>query len=353
LRYLVYLGHPAHFHLFRNAIKILKEKGHEIQILIKKKDVLEDLVKATGWNYININPEGRSDNKLAIAYALMKREFKFLKVCRKFKPHLMIGTSAEISHVGKLLGIYSIVVNEDDDYVVPLFAKLAYPLADKIVAPDCCSVGKWTNKKIGYQGYHELAYLHPGYFIPDENTGKILKNDKEKYFIIRFAKLGAHHDQGRTGITTEIAGEIIKRLSVHGNVYISSERELETRFEKYRIGIKPEEMHSALFFAHMYIGDSQTMAAEAAVLGTPSIRFNDFAGQINYLEELEHKFGLTFGIKTSDREKLFNIINELLNVKNLKQEWKEKKAVMLSQTIDLTGLLVNIMENFETLKMQK
>ncbi len=35
------------------------------------------------------------------------------------------------------------------------------------------------------------------------------------------------------------------------------------------------------------------MIAEAAVLGTPSIRFNDFVGKLGYLEDLEHKYGLT------------------------------------------------------------
>jgi predicted glycosyltransferase len=33
----------------------------------------------------------------------------------------------------------------------------------------------------------------------------------------------------------------------------------------------------------LYIGDSQTMAAEAAVLGIPSIRFNSFVGKLVYL----------------------------------------------------------------------
>jgi predicted glycosyltransferase len=49
----------------------------------------------------------------------------------------------------------------------------------------------------------------------------------------------------------------------------------------------------------MYIGDSQTMTAEAAVLGTPAIRFNDFVGELSYLEELEYTFDLTYGIKTN------------------------------------------------------
>lgn len=348
MRYLFYLGHPAHFHLFRNTIKILKEKGHAVEILIKKKDVLEELVKTTGWTYQNINPKGRADNKIAIAFALLKRDLQFLKTCLKFKPGLMMGTSAEISHVGKLLGIKSIVVNEDDDFVVPLFAKLAYPLATKILAPDCCSVGKWKNKKIGYRGYHELAYLHPDYFTPDPKVETDLKQGANNYFIMRFAKLGAHHDEGRTGITTEIAARIIEKLSAYGKVYITSERELEPQFEKYRIKIKPQEMHSALYYADIYIGDSQTMAAEAAVLGTASIRFNDFVGQINYLEELEHTYHLTYGIKTTMPEKLFLKIDELLAISDLKLEWHQRKQLMLAKTIDLTQLMVELAENIHT-----
>ena len=42
------------------------------------------------------------------------------------------------------------------------------------------------------------------------------------------------------------------------------------------------------------------MAVEAAMLGTPSLRFNDFAGKIGVLEELEHKYELTFAIPPSE-----------------------------------------------------
>ncbi len=46
------------------------------------------------------------------------------------------------------------------------------------------------------------------------------------------------------------------------------------------------------------------MVAEAAVLGTLPIRFNNYVGKLSYLEELEHKYHLTFRIKTSEQEKL-------------------------------------------------
>ena len=122
----------------------------------------------------------------------------------------------------------------------------------------------------------------------------------KKYFILRFAKLSAHHDTGKAGITTEIASRIIRKLKPLGNVFITSERELEPEFERYRISIKPQDMHDALYYSEMFIGDSQTMAAESAVLGTPSIRYNDFVGKLGYLEELEHKYGLTYGIRTTE-----------------------------------------------------
>lgn len=343
MKFLFYMGHPAHFHLFKNTIPALSKQGHEVKVLIKKKDILENLLQNAGWDYLNINPEGRADNKFSIALKLLKRDFQFINVCRKFKPDLMIGTSAEITHAGKLLGIRSIVVNEDDAEVVPLFAKLAYPLATKILAPHCCSVGRWEHKKIGYKGYHELAYLHPDNFTPDRTRLKGI-DTSVPFFILRFAKLTAHHDEGRKGINTEVAGKLINMLQSKGNIYITSERELEPQFEKYRIQINPLFMHDALYFADMYIGDSQTMAAEAAVLGTPSIRFNDFVGQISYLNELEDEFGLTFGFRTNQINEMYNKVNQLIILPDLKPEWKKRKGAMLEKCIDLNKFMVELFQ---------
>ena len=71
---------------------------------------------------------------------------------------------------------------------------------------------------------------------------------------------------------------------------------MEPQFEKYRIKINPLDMHHVMAFASLYIGDSQTMAAEAGVLGVPFVRFNDFVGRIGYLRELEDVYELGYGI---------------------------------------------------------
>lgn len=333
MRLLFYLGHPAHFHLFKVVIGRLKKEGHAVSILIKKKDILEDLVHRQGWDYTNINPEGRADNKLAIAWKLLKRDVEVFRHVRDFRPDVMAGTSAEIAHVGRLTGIPSYVFNEDDADVVPLFAKLAYPFAAHIVAPDGCRVGWWEKKRISYPGYHELAYLHPDHFTPDASLIKELEPDKP-YFILRFAKLTAHHDVGRGGITREIAGKLVSMLEPHGRIFITSERPLEPEFEKYRISIDPLLIHHALAFSSLYIGDSQTMAAEAAVLGTPAIRFNDFIGEISYLADLE-QYGLAYGIRADKPDVLYQTVSRLLaDLSTTRSIFRDNREKMLREKID-------------------
>jgi hypothetical protein len=347
MKVLFYLGHPAHFHLFKEVIKKLKNKGHEITLVLKTKDVLEDLVKNEGWNYYNLSPKERRGDKVSILFNLLKREFNLLKIVLKNKQDIMVGTSADITHIGKLMSIPSIVVNEDDADVVPFFAKMAYPWASCILAPSCCNVGKWKYKTVNYEGYHELAYLHPNYFTPDKRKVEgLFDSVHQKIFLIRFSSLAAHHDIGKTGITDEIAEKIIDLLLPYGKVYITSERKLKPLFEKFKLPNHPSDIHHVLSFAEVYIGDSQTMAAEAAVLGTPSIRFNDFVGELSYLDELEKKYELTYGIRTSEHEKLFNIIRGLVVQSDLKKIWQSRRDKMLSEKIDVGEFITCFIEKF-------
>ena len=354
MKILFYFGHPAHFHLFKNVDADLKKRGHSTNILIKKKDILENLLTSSNYDFINILPEGRKDSKIGIALGLIKRCIKMLLFCLKNRPDLLIGTSVEISYVGKLLGIPSINVNEDDADVVPLYSKLAYPFASEILTPEPCNNGKWEGKSVKYAGYHELAYLHPDIFKPDRSIVQSYFQTNSTYFIIRFAKLTAHHDEGIHGINGEIAEKIIKIIEPHGRVFITSERELEPQFEKYRIIINPLDMHHVMYFATMYIDDSQTMAAEAGVLGTPFIRYNDFVGRIGYLKEIEEKYKMGYGIKPNEPKKLYNKIKELIAMKNLKKQFQKRRKRMLADKIDVTAFLVWFVENYpESSKIMK
>jgi predicted glycosyltransferase len=345
MKLLVYLGHPAHFHLFKETINALRKKNHAVTIVIKSKDVLEKLLGEAGMEYINLSAKPRKDGRLNIAKSFFRRLSQLSVIVKKYRPDMLIGSAAELALIGKLHRIPSYIFFEDDFEIAPSFAYIAGPLATKLVCPDCCSAWKWGKKKIGYESYHELAYLHPNHFTPVKEKVKNIFNTDEKNFILRFAQLNAYHDEGKSGITTAIAQQLIDRLLNHGNVFITSERPLEPQFEKYRISINVLDIHHALAFADMYIGDSQTMTAEAAVLGTPSLRFNDFVGRLSYLEELEHAYGLTFGVKTNEPETLFRKVDELLAHPDAKNEWSIRREKMLKEKIDLTSFMVSFLES--------
>ena len=342
--FLFYLGHPAHYHNLKNPINRLISKGNKILVVARSKDVLFELLESESWDIIRL-PQRSSDSRFGLAINILKRELKILKLSLQFKPNVLIGTDLVITHIGKLLGLPSIVVNEDDSSAVPLMAKYAFPYATALLAPNCCDQSPYNQKKIGYEGYHELAYLHPEVFSPDRDRLPYEISSCKNYYVLRFAALNAHHDDGRKGIDDKLAEELIGILSTQGRVFITSERPLRENLEKHRIRIHPREMHHVLAYASGYVGDSQTMAAEAAVLGVPSIRFNDFVGELNYLEELEKKYMLSSGVKTSQPQKLIELVKKWVEPNNIIDELKSRRKTMLEQTDDVCSFWVEVFEN--------
>ena len=346
MRILIYMGHPAHFYIYKNVIPKLKEHGHDVEVLIKKKDVLQELLDNAHIPYHNILKEGRKDTKFGIFWGMVKRTVRLYSFYRKYHPDILTGTSVENSYIGKFTHTPVINVNEDDADVVPLYAKLSYPWANEILAPDVCNCGKWEGKALKYHSYHELAYLHPNNFRPDRTVVEKYFSTQEPYFIIRFAKLKAHHDSGIKGIDKDIAQKIITILKPHGHIYITSERPLEQELDPYRIHINPLDMHHVMAFASLYIGDSQTMAAEAGVLGVPFIRFNDFVGRIGYLKDLEDNYHLGYGVKTNEVKRLYEIVEELVNMSDRNETYRQRRAKMLSEKIDFASFLTWFIEEY-------
>ncbi|MCC5941642.1 MAG: DUF354 domain-containing protein [Balneolaceae bacterium] len=337
---LFYFGHPAQFLFARNTIHELKSKGCEVHILIKSKDVLETLVKESGFLFTNILEEGRRDTTPGIVLGVLKRDWRIFKYIQKTKPQLLIGTDPALAHVGRLRGIPVITTLEDDFEVIPKLAKITYPYTNHILTPNICSVSsKYEHKKLGYNGYMKLAYLHPNYFTPD--LSKSPKKDKPCIFV-RLAKLTAHHDDNIQGLESSYLDRILSLAGDQFRVIINSEYPLKPEYEHLRYTGSPNDIHHVLAFADLFISDSQSMSVEAAMLGTPSIRYSDFVGRISVLEELEHTYGLTCSIKPPNEELLFQKIEEMLSDGQLKENYQRKREKMLSEKIDVTELLTDL-----------
>ncbi|HPJ92141.1 MAG TPA: DUF354 domain-containing protein [Bacteroidales bacterium] len=351
---LVHLGHPAQFHLYKFIIKNLIKNGNKVIIVSNDKDILIDLLQKEKFPFICIRKKKNKKNTISRFFGLIWNDLKIAYLCIKYSIDLITGSTLEVAQVSWFLRKYSVNADDDDAAVVPIYEKLAGPFVQTSLAPIVCNNGSYENRTIKYSGYHKLAYLHPNYFTPDRNIVEKYIPKNKKYFILRFSALSAYHDVGIKGITDNIAMNIINMLLPHGKVYISSERKLSVDLEKYRLQIDIVDMHHILAFASIVICDSQSMAHEAAMLGTPSIRFNDFVGRISVLEELEHVYGLTYGVKTSEADKLYNKIEELLNISNLNEVFNERLQNMLKDKIDVTAFFTWFIENYpESKKIMK
>lgn len=350
---LIEIVHPAHFYYYRDTIANLKRDGHKVIVAIVTKDVLEDVVRQSGVKYVNICPKPHKKyGKIGLAYDMMMRDMRMLRLALRYRVDIITGSTIETAHIGWLLRKPNINIGEDDAAVVMKYIKQIAPFVGVRLTPDCCDNGPIEEKSIHFPGYYKIAYLRPGYFTPDASVPERYGIDTEKpYFLIRFSALNAHHDAGIRGINTEIAQNLVDILKPHGRIYITSERPLEPQFEQYRIRINPLDMHHVMAFASLYIGDSQTMAAEAGVLGVPFVRFNDFVGRIGYLNELENDYKLGYGIKASadgSVERLCERVEALVEMKEeeRKSVFQARRQTMLKDKIDCAKFLTYFIEQY-------
>lgn len=342
MRVLVDISHPAHVHLFKNLIYNLMNDGHEVRITTRDKEVTLDLLHAynlefecTGKNYKGLV------NKAA---GMIKNDFKIYKIAKSFKPDILISTgSPYAAQVSRLIRKPHIAFSDSEP--VTLIIYTAFPFTDVICTPVSYKRKLSPHKHIKYNGYHELAYLHPRYFKPDHSVLDEIGLDKtERFAILRFVAWRASHDVGHVGFSMEAKRKLIKELEKRCRVFITSEAGLPSDLEKYRIIIPPHRIHDLLYYADILAGDSQTMTTEAAVLGTPAVRYNSLVGTMGNFEELERKYNLIYSFR--DSEKAIAKAIELIEYRNLKKEWEGKRKKLLQDKIDVTQFMTDFVENY-------
>ena len=336
MRILIDVGHPAHVHNYRNLAEELEKKGHQVFWAVKEIDVAKRLLNYYGFKYF-VLPK-KSDSLPGKVWKQIIYDLLILKICLQKKIDFAIGTSVSVAHVSKILRVKSVVFDDDDDEVQPLVTRYVNPYADILMSPDALMGKRKRRDTVYYQGYHELAYLHPNRFTPD--PGVLIElgiNPGEQFFIMRFNVFRAHHDQGVKGLSPDQKLRLVETLKPHGRIFITTEREIEPELKIYQLKISPEKIHSLMYYATIFIGDSQTMTSEAAVMGTPAVKCNSFAGNLSVPNELENKYNLCYSFLPQQFDLMIEKIIELVHTPDLKKEWNFRKERMLKDKIDVTA----------------
>ena len=342
---LVDIGHPGHVHLLHGVAKELEQRGHQLFYSVREIPVAIRLMEHYGMTpYLNLG--NKKDLLIGKAWTVLRQDANVLRFVRKHHIDLGLSCGMVLGHVSKLTRMKSFMLDDDDDSAEPLVVKYGHPNNDVVFTPRC--ILRKTQHAVYYDGTHELAYLHQNRFAPNP---LVLANagitEDERFFIMRFVALKGHHDVGQLGLTLEQKQQLVKTLRPHGRVIITSERAIEPEFEQYRLPVPPEEIHSLMAYSSMFVGDSQTMTSEAAVLGVPALKCNTFAGRLSVPNMLENKYGLCYAYTPDHFEEMLKHIQQLLARKpeKLKNEWQAKRQRMLADMIDPTEFFVNYIES--------
>lgn len=344
MRILIDIGHPGHVHLLKCTASELKARGHEVFYSVRDIPVAKRLMECYGMTpYLDLG--GKKDGLAGKAMTVIKQDVDVLRFVRKNKIDVGLSSGIVLSHISRLTGMRSYMFDDDDDAAESLVVRFGHPFTDKVFTPDC--IVRKTKNAVYYAGTHELAYLHPSRFTPDPSVlERAGLSAGERFFIMRFVAFKGHHDVGQSGVTLEQRRRLIDALSPYGRVIITSERPIEPEFEQYRLPVPPEDIHSLMAYASMFLGDSQTMTSEAAVLGVPALKCNTFAGRLSVPNELERRYGLCYAYLPEDFDEMLEHVRRLLSSPEATAaEWASRRRKLLSEKVDPTSFFVKEIES--------
>ena len=357
MKIVVDIGHPAHVHYFRNCIQLMQSKGHEFLIIARDKEVTFDLL-----NYYKLPYSNRGKGKKGffgkMSYILVADRFIYKKA-RQFKPDVFLSFgSPYAAHVAWLMGKPHIAFDDTDNN---FFEHLLYvPFTPTIITPKVYQKD-YKAKHIRFDGFMELSSLHPATYKPElpknkvdaqinrgdfpNNQGDFPNNHGDlqtnRYIVMRFVSWQASHDIGLTGLSLKAKYELVKQLSKHVKIVISSESPLPDDLKAYAFSTHPAYMHDLVAHADLLISESLTMAAEASFLGTPAVCISTAkAGTLD--EEVNMGLIELFRSEKGLLERCLQIVSQA----DFKSLFKENTQKKVAAKLDLTRFMVWFITNY-------
>jgi hypothetical protein len=335
---LIDINHPAHVHYFKYFIREMKNRGHKVLITASEKEITYKLLKKYQFDFIGLGAHGTSMNKKIIN--LPRMIFSMYLAARKFKPDIFLGFgSIRAAYTAAILR--KPCINFEDTEHSSGQIRMYSPFVQCICTPSCF-LRDLGPKQVRFDGYLELAHLHPDKFTPDpEVLREMGLNESDTFIIVRFISWAASHDIGHHGIRDKVG--FVKFLENYGRVIITSEGDLPIDLKPNLMKISPEKLHDLLSFATLYVGEGGTMASEAAVLGTHAIHISTTAKYCGSFCDL-NRYDLLW--TTENDEDTMKKASELLLNTHLKAEGKSKRDQIYKDKIDVTAFMVWFIERY-------
>ena len=349
-------GHPAQVHNFRLVREDLIKDGHNVFWLTTPKDIATNLLDIYGIPYEMLHKPKKGI--VSKAWVLLRNILFVMRYLHRNKIDIAVTRTCPYTTIAaKLCGVKHIITGDTEHAAHKL--KWLSDRVDTVVLPNCFWF-QLRKDELRFPGNTELYYTHPKRFSPAPVWNLLGIEPQTRFAIVRFVKWDAWHDtQLAGGFTLEQKRELIRRLQKHMRVFISSESELPSDLEPYRIQIPIERMHDVQAAAALFVGESATMASESVCLRTPAI-YIDEVGR-GYTDEEAREQLLWMYRPVSNREALkkdepswisggveecIAMVEELASAAFDREAYAKRHKAWLSTKIDCTAFLTYFIEQY-------
>lgn len=339
MKYLLFTNTPAHVHLYKHLTRKLETHGHTVQILARDYGCTTELLD---WYDLPYSVYGYCDTTKSSLFTRLPQHYaRILSRAHSFNPDLIFGIGSYAAHAGALTRTPTILVLDSEPTWID--HRLAKPFARAILTPVSFRKHLGSNHYV-FDGFKECAYLHPTVFSPRSDVRSLLNlGDNEPFVLTRFNAFGSHHDVGKEGFSLPKRRQLVQRLAENATVFVSDEGgHLDlSSLPARRFDLHPARLHDALAEAKLLVADSQTMVTEAALLGTPAIRSNEFVGE-NDMGNFVDLAAANLIDNLRDFEAVVSRATEILETPDVEARWERRRDAFIEEKVNLTELLFDI-----------
>jgi len=312
MKILIDIIHPADVNFYKEAVKQLEKRGHQITFTVINRRNLQEIVMHE-FPKNEIIPLGVHKGSFAgKVLNIMSRERLFLKLFRERKFDVVSSFGFYPGMTSWMRHIKSVNFHDDKEYRLNYF--LTSRFASKFIP-------------IHGQTYKELAYIRN---VSDKVLKK-LRVQKDKYVYVRDVSSKSLNYKDSTLFDYSKAFTYIRKKGYK----IIYDSESGKSYSDTIVPPRPllsEEMNGMKKNAALIITSGDTVLREAALSGVPVIYTSKRQMAIN--ENLTKMF-----LTAKDPDDLLMAVEELLT-KQAKQDQKKKAKAIINECEDMTKMIV-------------
>ena len=288
MKILLEAHHPAHIHFWKYPVRELIERGHQVLMIGRDRDVMRRLLEVYDWIPSEIPKRKTGKNKFPLV-EMLERQCAVAKAIRRFQPDVVASLMGSYTQSAKLLGVRNLIFTDSE--FQHFNHRIAHPFADEIHTPDCFYKNLGPKQR-RYSSMHELSFLSPAHFVRDASfLERYPCLRAHRYVVLRLSAWNTFHDLDHIGIGDQVYSFVEHVKNDYQIVISAEEKKVPPGLEAHALSVAPEDFHQLLAHSRFVLSEGASTASEAACLGVPCLYVNS-TEERGYLRLLEERYQL-------------------------------------------------------------